>query len=114
MEQKKYLFYAMTGEKMCFQHILMNALDLTAGGATVRIVLEGRSVALVPQLLEEKNPLFAKCRDQGLVAGICYACSHVLGVLDANQESGIPLLRDMNGHAGVRPFVAEGYQVISI
>ncbi len=114
MNQAKYLFYAMTGEKMCFQHVLMNALDLTAAGATVRIVLEGRSVALVPLLLEEKNPLFAKCRDQGLVSGICFGCSQVLGVLDANQASGIPLLRDMNGHAGVRPFVAEGFQVISI
>ncbi|MDI9471240.1 MAG: hypothetical protein QM296_13725 [Bacillota bacterium] len=114
MNQEKYLFYAMTGEKMCFQHILMNALDLSEGGATVRIVLEGRSVTLVPQLLEEKNPLFAKCRDQGLLAGICFGCSKVLGVLEANQESGIPLLRDMNGHASVRPFTAEGYQVISI
>jgi hypothetical protein len=29
---KKILFYALTGEKMCFQHVLMNALDLHNSG----------------------------------------------------------------------------------
>ena len=27
---RKVLFYGMTGEKMCFTHILLNALDLSA------------------------------------------------------------------------------------
>jgi hypothetical protein len=33
---KKILFYAMTGEKMCFQHVLMNALDQHNSGHEVK------------------------------------------------------------------------------
>ena len=43
---KKILFYAMTGEKMCFQHVLMNALDLHNSGYEVKIIFEGASVKL--------------------------------------------------------------------
>ena len=28
----KILFYAMTGEKLCFLHVLMNAVDLAGEG----------------------------------------------------------------------------------
>ena len=37
----KILFYGMTGEKMCFQHILLNALDLFSSGTEVKIIFEG-------------------------------------------------------------------------
>ena len=43
---KEILFYAMTGEKMCFQHVLMNALDLHKDGFEVKIIFEGASVKL--------------------------------------------------------------------
>ena len=45
---KKILFYGMTGEKMCFRHILLNALDLSADGEEVKVIFEGASVKLVP------------------------------------------------------------------
>lgn len=35
----KILYYGMTGEKMCFQHILLNALDLAEEGKEVKINL---------------------------------------------------------------------------
>ena len=47
---KKILFYAMTGEKMCFLHILMNAIDLTAAGNEVKVIFEGASVKLALKL----------------------------------------------------------------
>ena len=107
-----YLFYAMRGEKMCFQHVLLNALDLSAAGHTVRIVFEGESVKLPPVLAEEGNPLYQACLDQGLIAGVCQACAHMLGSLEAVKALGLPLLSDMRGHAGIRPYAEEGYETI--
>ena len=38
MIMKKILFYGMSGEKMCFQHVLLNALDLHEAGGEVKII----------------------------------------------------------------------------
>ena len=111
---KKYLFYSMTGEKMCFQHILMNAVDLANAGHEVKVVLEGASVKLVPTLEQEQNPMYRKAKELGLIAGVCLACSKVLGVYEAIKDLGLPMLDDMYGHAGMKPFVEAGFEVISI
>ncbi len=111
---KKMLLYGMTGEKMCFLHVLMNAIDLASSGREVRIVFEGASVKLVSTFEEEKNPLYMKARELGLIAGVCLACSKMMGVYEKNQASGLPFLEDMNGHAGMKPFLDEGYQVVSL
>ena len=63
---------------------------------------EGASVKLVSQFEEEKNPLYKKAKDAGLIAGVCMACSKVLGVYDQNKDSGLALLDDMSGHAGMK------------
>ena len=110
----KILFYAMTGEKMCFQHILLNATDLAASGTEVQIIFEGQSVKLVSALEEEKNPLYTKAKENGLIAGICVACSKVMGVYDVNVATGLPMLDDMMGHAGMKTYIEKGYQVISM
>lgn len=111
---KKYLFYGMTGSKMCFMHILLNALDLTDEGFEVKIIFEGESVKLVSVLEEEKNPLYLKAKAAGLVAGICLACSKAMGVYEKNKEYGLPLLGEMSGHAGMRNYVKDGYLVVSM
>ena len=111
---KKILFYAMTGEKMCFQHVLMNAVDLAADGYEVKVIFEGASVKLPSLLAADKNPMYQKALDAGLIAGICLACSKALGVFEANEALGLPMLDDMFGHAGVKPWVKQGYEVISI
>lgn len=101
----KVLFYGMTGEKMCFQHILLNALDIHSSGGGAKIIFEGASVKLVSQFEEEKNPLYKKAKDAGLIAGVCLACSKVLGVYDQNKNSGLTLLDDMSGHAGMNNYI---------
>ena len=111
---KRFLFYGMTGEKSCFQHVLLNAAQLAEAGHEVRVIFEGASVKLVPVLEGEKNPVYMKLKDKGLIAGICLACSKVLGVYEACEATGLPLLSDMSGHAGMKPFIDEGYQVISM
>jgi len=104
---KKILFYGMTGEKMCFQHILMNALDLETAGADV-------SVKLVSKFEDENNPLYRKAKEAGLIDGICLACSKVLDVYEANLKTGLPMLNDMSGHAGMKKYLEDGYEVISL
>ncbi|MGI6160712.1 MAG: hypothetical protein ACOYJD_01650 [Christensenellales bacterium] len=111
---EKILFYGMTGEKMCFQHILLNALDLHLAGAQVKIIFEGASVKLISLFDKEANPLYKKAKEAGLIAGVCLACSKVLGVYDVNKELGLTMLEDMSGHAGMKPYINDGYKVISI
>lgn len=111
---KKILFYGMTEKKMCFQHILMNALELHTGGAEVKIIFEGGSVKLVDGFVKENNPLYNKAKEAGIIAGICLACSKVLEVYEENVESDLPMLDDMNGHAGMQKYIEEGYEVLSM
>ncbi len=111
---EKVLFYGMTGEKMCFQHVLMNALDLHKAGYEVKIIFEGASVKLVSAFEEENNPLYLSAKRTGLIAGVCFACSKVLGVYEQNEASGLMMLKDMSGHAGMKRYIEDGYHVVSI
>lgn len=111
---KKFLFYAMGGEKMCFQHLLMNAVQLAEAGNEVKIIFEGQSVKLPSSLEKDKNPLYIKAKDMGIIQGICLACSKALGVYEDNLETGLEMLDDMMGHAGMKPLIDEGYEVISM
>lgn len=110
----KILFYGMTGEKMCFQHILLNALDLAESGEEVKIIFEGASVKLVSVFEEEKNPLYEKAKELGLIDGVCLACSKVMDVYEENEKTGLAMLDDMKGHAGMKKYIKEGYTVISM
>ncbi|CDZ75175.1 Hypothetical protein ING2D1G_1035 [Peptoniphilus sp. ING2-D1G] len=112
--EKKILFYGMTKEKMCFNHILLNALDLSEAGFEVKIIFEGGSVTLVENFEKENTGPYKKVKEKGLIAGICFACSKALGVLEANEKSGLPLLNDMMGHAGIKKYAEEGYEIISM
>lgn len=109
--KKKVLFYVMMGEAMCAQHVLLNALDLIDNGHEAKIILEGQAVKL-PQLLDGKNPLFERSLKEGLIAGVCKACSVQLGVLEYNQAAGLTILDDLHGHAGFRAYLEDGYEVI--
>lgn len=111
---KKILFYAMTGEKMCFQHILLNAMDLHGTGVEVAIIFEGASVKLPSVLEEEKNPLYLKAKENGIIKGICLACSKAMEVFEKNEKTGLPMLDDMKGHAGMKKYVEDGFEVISM
>mgnify|MGYP000949105030 FL=1 len=110
----KVLYYGMTGEKMCFQHILLNALDLAADGKEVKIIFEGASVKLVSVFEEENNPLYKKAKNLGLIAGVCLACSKVMGVYEQNKNTGLSMLEDMNGHAGMKSYINDGYIIVSM
>lgn len=111
---KKVLFYGMTGEKMCFLHILLNALDLADAGHEVKIIFEGPSVKLVGPFEAEGHPLYKKAKEAGLIEGVCLACSKVMKVYDENLASGLTMLDDMSAHAGMKRFVEDGYEIVSL
>ena len=112
----RYALFVFNGEPMCFIHVLLNALDMDARGDEVRIVLEGASVKLIPEIYHEENPqygLWRKCLDRELVAGACRACSGKLGTLEEAQKRKLPLLGDMSGHPAIAGFREQGYEVIT-
>jgi hypothetical protein len=111
-----YCLYAFNGELMCFVHVLLNALEMKEKGKEAIIVFEGMAVTLVPGLEKPDNPfhqLYQKAKDAGLIEGACRACSSKLGVLDAVQEAGLPLLGDMSGHPSMAAYMDKGYTILT-
>jgi hypothetical protein len=113
---KKVALFAFQGELMCFIHVLLNALDLKTKGHEAVVVIEGAACKLVPELAREDNPLhalYAKAKAQGLIAGVCRACSAKMKVTEAVESEGLTFLDDMSGHPGMSGFLAKGYDIIS-
>lgn len=112
----KYALFAFNGEAMCFIHVLLNGLNLKARGQEVKIVIEGAACGLVPELEEAGHPfhqLYVQAKEAGLIDGVCQACAQKMKSLDAVQAQGLPLRADMSGHAGMAPYLLEGYQIIT-
>jgi hypothetical protein len=113
---QKYALFAFNGEALCFMHVLLNGLNLKAEGQEVKIVIEGAACRLIPELGEAGHPfhrLYAQAREEGLLAGICKACAQKMGSLDAARVQGLTIREDMSGHAGMAPYILEGYQIIT-
>ena len=101
---------------MCFIHVLLNALEMKSRGHEAQIVIEGMAVKLVPEMAVDGsllNPLYKKARSQGLIAGVCKACSAKFKVLEAVEAEGLVILDDMSGHAGMSRFIEDGFEIIT-
>lgn len=112
----KYVLFAFRGEPMCFIHVLLNALDMADKGMTVKVVLEGESVKLIPDLYNDESPLYYlynRTLEKGLIEGVCKACSQKFGTYEVALSKGLKILDDMANHAGMARFLREGYQVIT-
>jgi hypothetical protein len=113
---EKYALFAFNGEARCFIHVLLNGLELAARGHEVKIVIEGAACRLIPELGETVNPFYqhySKAREKGLSAGSCQACAQKMGSLEAARTQGLTILADMSGHAGMAPFILDGYRIIT-
>jgi len=113
---KKFALFVYNGDPMCFIHVLLNALDMTSMGHEAKIVVEGASVKLVPELVKPENPLhglWKKNLEAGLVDGVCKACSSKLGTLEAAKQQGLALLDDMSGHPSMAAYRDKGYEIIT-
>ena len=81
---KKIALFVFNGDPMCFVHVLLNALDMKAKGDEAKIIVEGASVKLIPELVKSDHPLnglWKKNLAAGLVEGVCKACSSKMGTL---------------------------------
>jgi hypothetical protein len=108
---KKFALFVFNGDPMCFIHVLLNALDMKSKGHEAKIIIEGASAKLVPELVKPGNPLNGL--ESGLVEGVCKACSSKLGTLGAAKEQGLTLLDDMSGHPGMAAYRDKGYEIIT-
>lgn len=113
---EKFALFAFNGDATCFVHVLLNGLNLKARGQEVKIVIEGAACGLIPELEEAGHPfhqLYAKAKEDGLLDGVCKACAQKMGSLDAVRAQGLAVREDMSGHAGMAPYLLEGYQIIT-
>lgn len=110
----KFAFFAFNGNMMCFQHILLNALDLDDKGKKAKIIIEGEAVTLVQKLEESNNKHYFEAKERGLIDCICKACSASLGVLEYNKSTNIPLKGDMSGHPSMEAYTKQGYKIITL
>ena len=112
----KIALFAFNGDKSCFIHVLLNALDLHEKGHETRIVMEGAATGLIPEISREGHPLFElykKARDRGLFQGTCRACSVKTQAVQAAEAEGFALLDDMSGHPGMGSYLERGFRVIT-
>ncbi len=113
---KKTVLFVFNGDPMCFIHVLLNALDMSAKGCQTGIVVEGSATSLIPELAKKDNPLMGlwkKVKEEGLVEGVCRACSKKMGTLEEARAQNLTLLDDMNGHPGMAGYLNRGYEIIT-
>ena len=114
--QKKILLVAFQGQPMCFIHVLLNALDLQANDNQCKIIIEGEATRLIPEISQEGhflNGLYRQMLAQGLLEGVCRACSSKMQVLENIKKEGLPLLDDMSGHPGMAKYIEQGFEIIN-
>jgi hypothetical protein len=124
MSARKLLFVVFSDDACRQNHALMYALDLHAKGHAVRLILEGaatKAVGAIGDVSSRTGSLLREARDAGLVAGACGRASSgcvsddpTRKVAEAARSQGVALLADMQGHAGIEPFVREGYEIVLV
>ncbi len=116
---RKLLFVVFTNEPCKRNHAFMQALDLEARGTQVRLLLEGEATRCLAEREGRFGALFAAALDRGLLVGACRTAAGGCSTGDPGRdvaaiasEQGLPLLDDMDGHASLGPYVAEGYELV--
>ena len=119
--KRKFMFLLFTDEQCRLNHAFMYAIDMRKKGYEVRIIIEGPSTQCLGRLAEGgKFPgLFREAHSLGLIAGACKTASGGCStgkkdrnVADIAGESGVKMLADLDGHAGIETFVNEGYEIM--
>jgi hypothetical protein len=115
---RKLLFVVFTNDNCRRNHAFMYAIDLAKHGHVVRLILEGDATQGLRDREGRFGELLEEAQTLGLVAGVCKTASggcktpsrDVTGI---THEIGLPLLDTLDGHAGIEPFVSEGYEIIT-
>ena len=112
----KFALFAFRGDMLCFVHVLINALDTAERGGEARIIFEGEAVKLVGELAREDaqfHGLYRQCKEKGLIAGACKACSAKLGVTEAVRAENLPLMEGAKGHPSMAEWRDDGYEIVT-
>lgn len=112
----KAILFVFNPDPMCFIHVLLNALDMKTKGVEGKIVMEGGSVKLIPELAKEDHmlhKLWVEAKENNLVEGVCKACANKLGTLDDAVDQKLSLLDDMKGHPSMTAYRRKGYEIIT-
>ena len=113
---KKFALFVFNGDPMCFIHVLLNALDMSAKEHEVKIIIEGAATKLIKELDKKGHPLhqlWKKAKAQGLVEGVCKACANKMETISEAKNQGLALLEDMLGHPGMARYHDAGYEIIT-
>lgn len=116
MPEERYALFAFTGERPCFVHVLLNALDLKARGHEVKVVIEGAATRLVKELPQAGEPLatlYQRVQDEGLLDCVCQACAHQNTSLEEARAQGLALCSEMSGHPAMGRYLEAGYTIIT-
>ncbi|MGQ9616034.1 MAG: cytoplasmic protein [Spirochaetota bacterium] len=113
---RKVALFAFKGDPTCFIHVLLNALDLKKKNYEAQIIIEGEATKLVPDFTKKNDFLaetFTEAKEQGLIAGVCRACSMKMKTLEDAETQHLPLLSNMSGHPSMGEFLDDGYGIIT-
>jgi hypothetical protein len=118
--RRKLLFLVFTDEPCKQTHAFLYALDLHKKGYDVRLIVEGHATRSFAKLDDPSctfAKVFAEANGLGIVAGACKTASRGCGSQDSSVEKtvsaqSVALLDDMDGHAGIEPFIRDGYEVL--
>jgi hypothetical protein len=113
---QKIALFVFNGDPMCFIHVLLNALDMRRKGSDVKIVIEGTATKLIPELEKKGHPLhqlWKEAKSEGLVDGVCKACSSKTDTVAAAKAQGLAMLEDMLGHPSMRRYIEKEYEIIT-
>jgi len=121
---RKILFVVFSDDLCRLNHVFMYALDLASKGHQARILVEGAATRMFEHIQDPElklTRLFKEAQEKCLVVGSCKAASSGCankenGVLisDLVAQKGVPLLSDMDGHAGIEKYVADGFEIVTI
>lgn len=118
------ILFVVFAEDVCRQlHAFMYANDLHRKGYQTRIIVEGMATRLLADL-EQAPPKLQKAvadaKTAGLIAGACLQAATGCGsaedrdIVDAIKARGVGFLSDLDNHAGIEPFIRDGYQIVAI
>ena len=113
---KKVVLFVFNGDPLCFIHVLLNALHMYDKTYEVKILMEGASTKLIPELALEQNPLhllWNKVLSKNILEGACRACSNKMGVIESAEAQGLKLLDDMSGHPSMTFYLENGFEIIT-
>lgn len=114
---RKIAIFAFKGNPICFVHVLLNAIDLHEKGGEVKIVLEGEAIKLIVELRKPERPfhaLYEKVKGLELIDAVCRACAIKMEALEVAEEEGFRIADDMAGHAGMAPYIEDGFAIVTL